>query len=179
MAGVTVRFPTAAAFAPARAIVASVDTLLDGFNNRWAARYDFPTSYRTAPRTLRPRKGAPPRQETVAEVIGYFIRERDMFAMTDANIQAIGQELITQAIAEVQAGRALPTASTLMLRFVNAQKRLVIQRWERGGDDLTLRPLTAKWRRYKSRLGYPTRIGTFTGQSLAALRKVRVVAVKL
>lgn len=178
-AGITTRFPTAQAFAPARAVVASVETLLQGLNTKWAVRYDFPTKYRTAPKTLRPRKKAPPKQETIADAIVHFIRARDMFAMTDAALQAIGQEIVTKAIADVQAGGTLPTASTLMLRIANAQKQLVIRRWEAGGGDLALAPLSPEYEAYKRRLGYPTRIGTLTGQSLAALRKVRVVAVKV
>lgn len=179
MAGITLRFPSAQAFAPARAIVASVETLLGGLNGRWAVRYDFPTSYRTAPRTLTPRKGAPPRQETVAEVITHFIRSRDMFEMTDSALQAIGQEIVTRAIADVRAGGTVPSASTLMLRIANAQKQLVIRRWEAGGGDLALAPLSPEYESYKRRLGYPTRIGTLTGQSLAALKRVRVVAVRV
>jgi hypothetical protein len=66
-----------------------------------------------------------------------------------------------------------------MLRIANAQKQLVLRRWEAGGGDLELKPLTDDYRRYKARLGYPTRIGTLTGQSLAALRRVRVVAVRV
>ena len=89
------------------------------------------------------------------------------------------QTLVTDAVTAIRAGGTMPTASTLMLRFANLQKGLVIHRWERGGDDLTLRPLTPKYLRYKTRLGYPSRIGTLTGQSLAALKRVRVVAVRL
>ena len=73
----------------------------------------------------------------------------------------------------------MPNSSTLMLRSVNLHKGLVIHRWERGGDDLALRPLTPRYLRYKTRLGYPSRIGTLTGQSLAALKRVRVVAVRM
>ena len=78
-----------------------------------------------------------------------------------------------------RAGGAMPSASTLMLRFANLHKGLVVHRWERGGDDLELDPLDPAYVRYKTRLGYPARIGTLTGQSLAALKRVRVVAVRL
>lgn len=179
MSGITIRLPGRAQLAPADRIVAGVEALLNGLNRQWAVRYDFPTSYRVAPRTLEPRKGAPPRQETIAEVIRHFITERDMFKMTDAALQAIGQEIVTKAIADVKEGGTLPTASTLMLRIANAQRQLVLRRWEAGGGDLELKPLTDDYRRYKARLGYPTKIGTLTGQSLAALRRVRVVAVRV
>lgn len=179
MSGITIRLPGRAQLAPARRIIAGVEELLNGLNSRWAVRYDFPTSYRVAPRTLTPRKGAPPRQETIAAVIQHFITERDMFKMDERALQAIGQAVVTDAIAKVKEGGTLPTASTLMLRIANAQKQLVLRRWEAGGGDLELKPLTDDYRRYKARLGYPTRIGTLTGQSLAALRRVRVVAVRV
>lgn len=179
MGAINLRFPGPQAFAPARALVTSVETLLSGFNSRWGARYDFAATTRQAPRTLTPRKGAAPPQPSVAEVIGHFIRERDMFAVDDGDLTAIGQTLVDDAIAAVRAGGKMPNASTLMLRFVNLHKGLVIHRWERGGDDLSLRPLTPRYLRYKTRLGYPSRIGTMTGQSLAALKRVRVVAVRM
>ncbi len=177
--GINLRFPGSQAFAPAQRIVSTVETLLSGVNTKWAARYDFDKATRKAPKTLKPRKGPAPTQPTVAEVISYFIKERDMFALDDGDIHAIGQTLVDDAVAAVRAGNAAPTASTLMLRFVNLHKRLVIHRWERGGDDLRLKPLTPRYVRYKTRLGYPSRIGTLTGQSLAALKRVRVVAVRL
>lgn len=179
MGAFNLRFPGPKNFAPALAVVAKVDELLTGVNKRWAVRYDFAATTRQAPRTLRPRTGPAPAQPSVAEVIGHFIRERDMFAMDATTINAIGQTLVTDAVTAIRAGGTMPTASTLMLRFANLQKGLVIHRWERGGDDLTLRPLTPKYLRYKTRLGYPSRIGTLTGQSLAALKRVRVVAVRL
>lgn len=178
MAGINARFPSAAAFAPQRAIVASVDTLLQGFNARWRIRLDFAQTVRTAPRTLRPRKGPTPAQPTVAEVIARFTSKRDMFQLDAGDVQAIGQTLVTDAIATVQAGGNLPTASTYMLRFANLAKGLWIHRWERGGDGLALKPLSARYVRYKRRLGYSSKIGTLTGQSLAALKRVRVVAVR-
>ena len=177
--GVTLRFPGPAAFAPAQQIVARTTELLNGLNRRWAVRYDFAATRRAPPRTLRPRKGPAPAQPTVAEVIGHFIRRRDMFALDDAQISAIGQVLVTDAVAAVRAGGAMPSASTLMLRFADLHKGLVVHRWERGGDDLELDPLSPGYVRYKTRLGYPARIGTLTGQSLAALKRVRVVAVRL
>ena len=179
MGAFNLRFPGPKNFAPALAVVAKVDELLTGVNKRWAVRYDFPDAVRQAPRTLTPRKGAPPAQPGVSEVILHFIRQRDMFAMDATTINAIGQTLVTDAVTAIRAGGTMPTASTLMLRFANLQKGLVIHRWERGGDDLSLRPLTPKYLRYKTRLGYPSRIGTLTGQSLAALKRVRVVAVRL
>jgi len=179
MGAFNLRFPGPKNFAPALAIVARVDELLTGVNKRWAVRYDFAKTTRAPARTLHPRKGAAPAQPSIAEVIGYFIRERDMFAMDAATVNAIGQTLVTDAVTAIRAGGTMPTASTLMLRFANLQKGLVIHRWERGGDDLSLRPLTPRYLRYKTRLGYPSRIGTLTGQSLAALKRVRVVAVRL
>lgn len=178
MAGITARFPNAAAFAPQRAIVASVETLLQGFNARWRIRLDFAEKVRAAPRTLTPRKGPTPAQPTEAEVIAHFTRGRDMFALDDGDVAAIGQTLVTDAIAAVQAGRPLPTASTYMLRFANLAKGLWIHRWERGGDGLPLKPLSARYVSYKRRLGYSSKIGHLTGQSLAALKRVRVVAVR-
>ena len=44
---------------------------------------------------------------------------------------------------------------------------------------LSFDPLDPAYVHYKTRLGYPSRIGTLTGQSLAALKRVRVVAVRV
>lgn len=179
MTAIRVRFPGAASFAPARAVVARVDELLNGLNRRWAVRYDFAKTVRKPPKTLRPRKKPAPAQPTVAEVIGYFIQRRDMFALDEGQITAIGHVLVTDAVAAIRAGGAMPSVSTLMLRFANLHKGLVVHRWERGGDDLALDPLDPSYVSYKLRLGYPGRIGTLTGQSLAALKRVRVVAVRV
>lgn len=177
--GINLKFPGSAAFAPAQRIVSTVETLLEGVNSRWGVRLDFAQTVRKPPRTLRPRKGPAPSQPTIAEVMGHFLRERDMTKLTNEDVHAIGQTLVTDAVAAVRAGGTMPTASTYMLRFASLAKGLWIHRWERGGDDLRLKPLTPKYLRYKTRLGYPSRIGTLTGQSLAALKRVRVVAVRL
>jgi len=95
------RFPGPKNFAPALAVVARVDELLNGLNRRWAVRYDFAAVTRQAPRTLHPRKGATPPQPSIAEVIGHFIRERDMFAMDASQVNAIGQVLVTDAVTGV------------------------------------------------------------------------------
>jgi len=176
---IALRFPGPQAFAPALAIVARTQELLSGLNGRWAVRYDFKATRREAPRTLRPRKGPAPVQPTIAEVVTHFITTRDMFEMTPHALASIGQEIVTKAVVDVRNGGAMPTASTLMLRIANAQKQWVIRRWEAGGGDLPLAPLSPDYAAYKHRLGYPTRIGTLTGQSLDALRKVRVVAVRV
>lgn len=179
MGAFNLRFPGPKNFGPALAVVARVGELLNGVNRKWAVRLDFAQTTRAPPRTLRPRKGAAPPQPTIAEVMGHFLRARDMTALSPEDINAIGQTLVTDAVAAVRAGGTMPTASTYMLRFANLAKGLWVHRWERGGDDLALRPLTPKYLRYKTRLGYPARIGTMTGQSLAALKRVRVVAVRV
>jgi len=176
---VVLRFPGPQKFAPSLAVVARVTELINSLNVKWGIRYDFSAALRAPPRTLRPRKGPAPTQPAIAEVIRYFITTRDMFAMTPHALQTIGQELVTAAVVDVRDGGNVPTASTIMLRIANAQKRMVIARWEAGGGDLPLAPLSPDYVAYKLRLGYPAKIGTLTGQSLAAIRKVRVVAVRV
>ena len=55
MSAFNLRFPGPKNFAPALAVVARVDELLNGLNRRWAVRYDFTKVTRQAPRTLHPR----------------------------------------------------------------------------------------------------------------------------
>lgn len=179
MGAFDLRFPGPKNFAPALRAVALVQGTMEGLNTRFAFRLDFSTKIRQAPRTLHPRKGAAPAQPTEAEVIGHFIRARDMLQLSESDKHAITQAMLTDVVTSLRAGGTMPTPLTLMTRAGYLARGLWVHRWERGGDDLSLRPLTARYRQYKSRLGYPSRIGTLTGQSLAALKRVRVVAVRV
>jgi len=169
----------AAAFAPAMRLVNSLEGLLSSVNSRWKLRYDLPDTARKAPKTLKPRKGPAPAQPTVADVIAHFARKRDMFEMTDPMLTAIGQGVFNRVITNVLAGGPVPNAGALMLSLAAEYKKAVIHRWETGGFDLHLAPLSPDYVRYKTRLGYPARLGTMTGQSLAAIKKARVTAVKV
>lgn len=176
---IRISFGGNAAFAPAQRLVSSLEGLLGGLNSRWKLRYDLPNTTRAAPKTLRPRTGPTPAQPTVAEVIGHFARRRDMFEFTDPMLTAIGQGVFNRTIGSVLAGGPVPNAGALMLSLAAEYKKAIVQRWETGGFDLELTPLDPGYVRYKTRLGYPARIGTMTGQSLAAIKKARVTAVKI
>ena len=176
---IKINFGSAAKFAPAMRLVGSLEGLLGGLNSRWRFRYDLPSAYRKAPKTLKPRAGPAPAQQTITEVIARFAEKRDMFALTDPLMQAMGQAVFDRTLGAVLAGGAVPNAGALMLSLASEYKKAIVHRWENGGFDLHLTPLSPDYVRYKTRLGYPAAIGRFTGQSLAALKKARVSAVKV
>ena len=178
----SINFPRGARFNGARQLVQRVNELTDALGSRWTVEFKLPATPRQPPRTLKPRKGAPPKQPTVAEVIGYFTLgtntgpARDMFTVNDYARRWLATRIVDRFLAQATSGGTIPNAGALMTTIAFGLRELVIQRWEAGGGDLNLTPLTAQHVAHKVALGYPTRTGTMTGQSLQALRRAQPIA---
>lgn len=177
----SIRFPRGARFDGARQLVQRVNDLTGALGSRWTVEFKLPSTVRQPPRTLRPRKGAPPKQPTIAEVIGYFTLggsgpARNMFEVNDYARRWLATRVVDRFVAQATSGGAVPNAGALMTTIAFGLRDLVLQRWEAGGGDLNLSPLTAQHVARKVALGYPTRIGTMTGQSLKALRSAQPIA---
>lgn len=178
----SITFPRGARFDGARVLVQRVRDLTDQLGTRWTVEFKLPATARHPPRTLRPRKGPAPKQATVAEVIGYFtlgtsrMPARDMFAVDDYARRWLATRIVDRFLAQVTSGGSVPNAGALMTTIAFGLRDLVVHRWEAGGGDLNLAPLSAQHVARKIALGYPTRIGTMTGQSLAALRRAQPIA---
>ena len=177
----SINFPRGARFDGARQLVARVNELTDALGSRWTVEFKLPATARTPTRTLKPRKGPPPKQPTVAEVIGYFTLggsgpARNMFEVNDYARRWLATRIVDRFVAQATSGGNVPNAGALMTTIAFGLRELVIQRWEAGGGDLNLSPLTAQHVARKVALGYPTRIGTMTGQSLQALRRAQPIA---
>lgn len=181
-AAVTMTFPRGARFDGARLLVSRVNDLVDSLGGRWSVEFKLPGSARQPPRTLRPRTKPPGRQATVAEVVMYNtlgtsrMPARSMFEVNDYARRWLATRIVDRFVANVTAGGNVPNAGALMTTIAFGLRDLVVQRWEAGGGDLNLEPLTAQHVARKIALGYPSRIGTMTGQSLAALRRAQPIA---
>ena len=182
---ININFGGGKKFDGARLLVDRVNGLVSSLATRWTINLALPGGPRQAPRTLHPRPCAAPKQGTVAEVAAYLtggtsrMPARDFFEVNSYAQQVIGQAVVDRFVADVIAGKAPPNAGALMVSMAYQYRALVIRRFESGGGDLRLAPLAAATVRRKIALGYPTRIGTMTGQTLAALRKAQPVARKL
>jgi hypothetical protein len=101
---------------------------------------------------------------------------RNMFEVNDYARRWLATRVVDRFVAQATSGGAVPNAGALMTTIAFGLRDLVLQRWEAGGGDLNLSPLTAQHVARKVALGYPTRIGTMTGQSLKALRSAQPIA---
>ena len=177
----SIAFPRGARFDGARLLVQRVRDLTDALGSRWTVEFKLPSTTRAPPRTVKPRKGGAPKQPTVAEVIGYFTLggsgpPRSMFAVNDYARRWLATRVVDRFLQRATSGGDIPNAGALMTTIAFGLRDLVVQRWEAGGGDLNLAPLSAQHVARKIALGYPTRIGTMTGQSIQALRRAQPIA---
>lgn len=183
MSFITLNLPRGARFDNARTLVKRVDDLVTALGGRWSVEFKLPATRRAAPRTLGKRKSTGhSAQPTVAEVIGYVtlgtsrMPARDMFEVTDAVRRQLATQVVDRFIQRATREGNVPNAGALMTTIAFGLRDLVVQRWESGGGGLPLAPLSASHLARKIALGYPTKIGTMTGQSLQALRRAQPIA---
>lgn len=164
--------------------LASINALVAQFGVTWTIEFALPGGARQPPRTLRPRRGAAPTQPSIAQVILWQITgtsrmpARNLFQVTDADRTRIGNDLARRFAPRVLEGGPALAAQNLMTAVGYMWRDMVAARYASGGADLTLPALTADYVERKRRLGYPTQIGTMTGQSISALRRAQPIARK-
>lgn len=176
-----IAFPSSAAFAPVRELLTRVTAGVRSLGETHEVGIILPDTAREPLRTLRVRRGAAPRQPSLAKVAGWFAfgttrqPARNLFEVNDAMREAITGDLIERFLADVRDGRTPPNRGALNLAMAYRFKAYVIERWEEGGGDLTVAPLSPEHLARKALLGYPARIGTMTGQTIEALRKAQPI----
>lgn len=164
------------------AFVRRVEALVQELGSTWTVEFKLPGGARRPPRTLRPRKGGAPPQPSISQVALWQITgtrrmpARNMFEVNDYARQVIAQRLASRFTPQVLQGDAAPNVGALFVSAGFAFRDLVVSRFIAGGGDLSLAPLSASHLAYKLRLGYPTKIGTMTGQTLEALRRAQPIA---
>lgn len=115
-----------------------------------------------------------------ADVLGWFVAgtarqpARNILDVTQGMRQEIVDE-VERAFYTRASGGSVPSIEQLKFPIANAYKRFVLNRFESGGGDLNLAPLSPAWRARKLRLGYPAKIGTASGQLVTAIRKATPV----
>lgn len=176
-----IAFPSSAAFGPVRELLERVTAGVRSLGETHEVGIILPDTARQPPKTLRVRKGAAPAQASLAKVAGWFafgtsrMPARNFFEVNDALKEQVTGDLIERFLADVRDGRTPPNRGALNMAMAYRFKSFVIERWEDGGGDLTVPPLSAQHLARKALLGYPSRIGTMTGQTLEALRKAQPI----
>lgn len=94
---------------------------------------------------------------------------RDFFAETGA----LKATIVARLKAAIKGGQLSQAAWNAIV--AQAVKEHVVARFANGGGDVSLRPLSPEYRRFKARHGYDSRIGIKTGHLLATLRAARWV----
>jgi len=178
---VDITFPGGADFDNVRLLLERVTAAVRSLGETHEIGMILPVTTRAPPRTLRVRRGATPRQASVAQVGAWFafgtsrMPARAFFEVNDSMREAITHDLLARFLDEVRDGTAPPNRGALNLSMAYRYKAAVIGRWEAGGGDMTVAPLSAVHLARKALLGYPARIGTMTGQTLTALRSAKPI----
>ena len=177
--GLRINYPRSTAFDGARALLGRTNELLRGFGGTWDVKLSLPGGPRKAPPRPRPKGRAHTRaaQPTIAEVIGYAAERRDIFKVDDRARRKIADEVIEKFAADVIDGRTVPNAGAMMTVIAYRWRALVVERFESpsGSGDLRFPALSQAWLAHKIRYNYPTKFWTYTGQSLAAIRKAQPI----
>jgi hypothetical protein len=181
---VDINFPSSEAFAGVRLLLSRITEGVRSLGETHEVGLVLPDTPRAPPRTLHVRRGPPPAQASLAKVAGWFafgtdegrrLPVRNFFEVDDGLREQITGDLIERFLADVQAGRTPPNRGALNLAMAYRFKAMVIDRWESGGGDLTVPPLSPQHLARKALLGYPATVGTMTGQTLAALRRAQPI----
>lgn len=179
-----VRVSRPEALDPVRAQVLRVQQLVGGLGKTWSVKFSMPGTARQPPRTLHPRRGAPPKQATVAEVLRYFtlgtrnMPARNVFEVNDYLRGVVTSKLTERVMQRLAAGSDAYTPQQLMQAAAFDVRAVALQRLTTGGGDLDLAPLSWSHLKRKAALGYPARIGTMTGQTARALRAALPVVTR-
>ena len=159
-----------------------LQTIIDGLGGVYSIELAIPSTTRSPPKLLRGGTSRA-RQATLAEVLAWNIHgttkmpARNMLQLTPSSRGALLDSVVERYYQRAK-DDDVPTLAQLMPGVAYAWRDLVVKRYEAGGADLSLRRLTALYRARKLRLGYPARIGTMTGQTIAAVRKAQPIIRK-
>lgn len=144
----------------------------------WAVALDGTNSRRTPYPTLRPRKGAAPAQPTNAQVLQYL-------EGNGRPVTSIPEAMRVRAMAFAMSrfrGKAIPLPQNVMMALAPFIKETFVQRVLHNGADISgqIPTNSAKWTRYKRKLGLSTNKLKASGQLAAWLQsaRFRIVRVK-
>jgi hypothetical protein len=159
-----------------------LQTIIDGLGGVYEISLLIPNTTRTPPRLVRGGTSKA-KQATLAEVFYWNIHgtkkmpARNMIQITPGLERNILDTLVTKYYERSREGD-VPTLSQLMPGIAYAWRDVVVKRYADGGGDLQLDALKRPYRDRKLALRYPARIGTMTGQTLAAVRKAQPIIRK-
>lgn len=163
------------------AFLRHVQDLVSALSGTYTIELAMPSGARAPARTLTPRRGPAPAQAPISQVALWQVTgtrsmpARDMYRLDDAARAVLSQRLVSRFTPAMLEGAPEPQVGAMLMVVGYAWRDLVVARMESGGAGLGLPPLTARFVGYKARLGYPTKIGTMTGQTLAAVRRAQPI----